>query len=89
MFVNGRDRQKEKLIDESREKIIRVKGQSRTDAYGFCLASLIKSQKAESVIVVKNEKTYHFLTDHFTMKYYLKLLSQKPRIGMNSCFLTK
>ncbi len=84
MFVNGRDRQKEKLIDESREKIIRVKGQSRTDAYGFCLASLIKSQKAESVIVVKNEKTYHFLTDHFTKQVYLLLFPFENQVSNNS-----
>ena len=60
MFLNGRDEQKDALLQQANElKTILVKGESTVDASGFVLSALAcDSTMRERVIVVDDRQTY-------------------------------
>lgn len=66
LFLNGRDREKEELLKklENDSSIIRVKAQSKNEAYGFVLASLKASSIfSNKVLVVKDQSTWDWLIE--------------------------
>lgn len=66
LFLNGRTREKEELLRilESDSRIIRVKAQSRNEAYGFILASLRENTfLSNRVLVVKDQSSWDWLVE--------------------------
>jgi hypothetical protein len=66
LFRNSREAEKEKLNNELRGKasILRIKAQSRLEAYGFILASLqLRDEFVARVLIVKNQEAWDWVID--------------------------
>lgn len=66
LFLNGRDHQKEELLKklENASSIIRVKAQSKNEAYGFVLSSLrTNSVFSNKVLVVRDQSSWDWLSE--------------------------
>jgi hypothetical protein len=69
LFLNGRDQEKEELLKklENASTIIRVKAQSKNEAYGFVLASLKTSSIfSNRVLIVKDQSSWDWLVEFET-----------------------
>ena len=69
LFLNGRTHEKEELLKklENDSSTIRIKAQSKNEAYGFVLASLKASSIfSNKVLVVKDQVTWDWLVDFDT-----------------------
>lgn len=66
LFVKSRDAERNKFINElaGKASILRVKAQSKLEAYGFILVSLmLKDEYAGNVLIVKNQMAWDWLLD--------------------------
>jgi len=66
LFQNSREAEKERLNNEltGKASILRIKAQSRLEAYGFILSSLqLKEEFAARVLIVKNQEAWDWVID--------------------------
>ena len=66
LFLNSREVERDKLTNEldSKASILRVTAQSKIEAYGFILTSLmLQDQYAARVLIVKNQTAWDWLID--------------------------
>lgn len=82
MFTADRDEASKKLIAQLGQKIIRVKGASQKEAYGFCLSVLLQDQEASNnIVVIGNENTYYQLSRDLTGKTFLLSFSFSGQVS--------
>jgi len=68
MFVNSREMERDRLLREltGKASILRVKAQSKMEAYGFILGSLMsQEQYSAKVLIVKNQTAWDWLIDFY------------------------
>lgn len=66
LFQNSREAEKQKLNNEltGKASVLRIKAQSRHEAYGFTLSSLqLKDEYAACVLIVKNQEAWDWVID--------------------------
>ena len=72
LFLGGREEDINILVNMRGEPTVRVKSNTSIDAYGFCLAAILKDPvKSDSVIVVHNYATYTALSRFCKNKTFL------------------